>query len=183
MYTLSHTAYGTVYIYSFYTVTLPLTSAALKNCVCINVMHKVWIRTIRGFCCANLGSELCTIILGSRTQTSDWMRRPWIRTQSSKIPQPNLSHPRQQTHDRSRMQTCAIDCGFVDAELLCVHDRSWVLLPRMAELWLCDPRGLCADPRFACAILGLLRKSLDLRFAQKKSSDGPNPYFAHNIYT
>ena len=124
MYTLSHTAYGTVYIYSFYTVTLPLTSAALKNCVCINVMHKVWIRTIRGFCCANLGSELCTIILGSRTQTSDWMRRPWIRTQSSKIPQPNLGHPRQQTHDRSRMFdrlwlrcfVCTIDRGFVAAD-------------------------------------------------------------------
>ena len=34
-------------------------------------MRKVRIRTILGFCCANLGSELCAIILGSRTQTPD----------------------------------------------------------------------------------------------------------------
>ena len=40
-----------------------------------------------------------------------------------------------------------------------------VLLPQMAEVWLCDPRILRADPRFACAILGLLHKSSDPRFA------------------
>ena len=37
----------------------------------------------------------------------------------------------------------------------------------MAEVWLHDPRRLRADPRFACAILGLLRKSSDPRFAQQ----------------
>ena len=80
-------------------------------------MRKVRIRTILGFCCANLGSELCAIILGSRTQTSDpriccanlgsedLLRKPQIRTQSSRIAQPNLGHPRQQTHDRSRTQS------------------------------------------------------------------------------
>ena len=174
----------------------------------VYVMRKVRIRTILGFCCANLGSELCTIILGLRTQTSDpriLLRKPRIRTQSSRIAQPNLSYPRQQTHDRSRTQSSSAIRGNVGslqrmAELLCVRDRSWLLchgwtncfaceidrgfvdtdgraalharsivglLPRMAEVWLRDPRRLRADTRFACAILGLLRKSSDPRFAQQ----------------
>ena len=58
----------------------------------IYVKHKVRIRTIRGFCCANLGSK-------------DLLRKPRIRTQSSRIAQPNLGHPRQQTHDQSRKQS------------------------------------------------------------------------------
>ena len=37
----------------------------------------------------------------------------------------------------------------------------------MAEVWLRDPRRLRADPRFACAILGLWRKISDPRFAQQ----------------
>ena len=37
----------------------------------------------------------------------------------------------------------------------------------MARAWLCDPRRLRADPRFAYVILGLLRKSSDPRFAQQ----------------
>ena len=43
------------------------------------------------------------------------------------------------------------------------------------------PRRLRADPRFACAIIGLLRKART-EVCAAKSSDGPNPYFAHNIY-
>ena len=134
-------------------------------CICnVYVMRKVRIRTIQGFFCANLGFELCAIILGSRTQTSDpriLLRKPRIRTQSSRIAQPNLGHPRQQTHDRSRTQTCAIDCGFDDANgraALCAQSIVG-LLPQMAEVWLRDPRR------------------------SAKSSDGPNPYFALNIYT
>ena len=41
------------------------------------------------------------------------------------------------------------------------------LLPWMAEVWLHDPRRLCADLKFACAILGLLRKSSDPTFVQE----------------
>ena len=62
-------------------------------------------------------SSFCAIILGSCTQTSDLricyanlrsadlLRKPRIRTQSSRIAQPNLGHPRQQTHDRSHTQS------------------------------------------------------------------------------
>ena len=90
----------------------------------IYVMRKVRIRTIPGFCCANLGSELCAIILGSRTQTSD----PRIccanlksarnllgsRNQTSAIRgnKPTIDrarkaarHTRQRSHDRSRTQS------------------------------------------------------------------------------
>ena len=61
--------------------------------------------------------SFCAIILGSRTQTSDpriccanfgstdLLRKPRIRTQSTGIAQPNLAHPRKQTHDRSRTQS------------------------------------------------------------------------------
>ena len=61
----------------------------------------------------------------------------------------------------------------------------------MADVWLRDPRRLRADPRFAQQILGSEVCVSDPRIiAQKpgsevcaaKSSDGPNPYFAHNIY-
>ena len=101
----------------------------------IYVMHKARILTILGFCCPNLGSELYAIILGSHTQTSDprmLLRKPRIRTQSSRIAQPNLGHPRQQTHDRSRTQSSSAIRGNVGslqrmAELLCVRDRSWLL--------------------------------------------------------
>ena len=46
---------------------------------------------------------------------------------------------------------CAIDRGFVDADgRAALRARSIVgLLPRMAEVWLRDPRRLHADPRFA----------------------------------
>ena len=46
---------------------------------------------------------------------------------------------------------CAIDRGFVDADgRTALRARSIVgLLPRMAEVWLRDPRRLRADPRFA----------------------------------
>ena len=81
---------------------------------------------------ANLGSE-------------DLLCKPRIRTQSSRIAQPNLGHPRQQTHDRSRTQSSSAIRGNVGslqrmAELLCVRDRSWLLL--------CSGWPNC----FACAI-------------------------------
>ena len=101
-------------------------------------MRKVWIRTIRGICCANLGSEICTIILGSRTQTSDpriLLHIPQIRTQSSRITQPNLGHPQQQTHDRS----CMFDCGFVDAD-----GRAVLRARSIMFFFYADGRGLVA---------------------------------------
>ena len=74
----------------------------------IHVKRKVRIRTILGFCCANLGSELwhnnpriAHVNIGSE----DLLRKPRIHKQSSRIAQPNLSHPRQQTHDRSRKRS------------------------------------------------------------------------------
>ena len=91
-------------------------------------------------------------------QTSDpriLLGKPRIRTQSSRIVQPNLGHPRRRSHNRSR--PCVIDCGFVDADgRAALRARSIVgLLPRMAEVWLRrDPRILRADPRFAQQIRG-----------------------------
>ena len=38
------------------------------------------------------------------------------------------------------------------------------LLPRIAEVWLRNRKRLCAEPRFVCAIPGLLRKSSDPSF-------------------
>ena len=64
------------------------------------------------------------------------------------------------------------------------------LLPRMAEVWFCDPRRLCADPRFAQQIVGsevcvrdprIIVQKLGSKVCAAKSSDGPNPYFSHNI--
>ena len=66
------------------------------------------------------------------------------------------------------------------------------LLPRMAEVWLRDPRRLRADLRFAQQILGsevcvrdprIMAQSSVSEVCATKSWDGPNPYFAHNIYT
>ena len=155
-------------------------------------MRKVRIRTILGFCCANLGSELCAIILGSRTQTSDpriLLRKPRIRTQSSRIAQPNLGHPRQQTHDRSRTQSSSAirrNVGSLQrmAELLCVRNRSWLLCPGWPNCFACaidrgfvDADGRAALrarsivgllPRMAEVWLGLLRA--DPRFAQQKAA-------------
>ena len=111
----------------------------------IYVMRKARIRTILGFCCPNLGSELYAIILGSHTQTSD----PRIccanlgsarnhlgsHNQTSAIrvnTQPNLGHPHQQTHDRSHTQSSSAIRGNVGslqrmADLLCVRDRLLLL--------------------------------------------------------
>ena len=65
--------------------------------------------------------------------------------------------------------SCAIDCDFVDADgRAALRARSIMgLLLRMAEVSLRDPRRLHADPGFACAIPGLLRKGSDPRFAQQ----------------
>ena len=66
------------------------------------------------------------------------------------------------------------------------------LLPRMAEVWLHDPRRLRADPRFAQQIVGsevcvrdprIIVHKLGSEVCAAKSSDGPNPYFSHNIST
>ena len=158
---------------------------------------------------------------------------PRIRTQSSRIMQPNLGHPRQQTHDRLRSQSssairgneptiinhrclqsrsaCAIDraslpqmgellaCAIVRglfaaegrtalrtrsvvasflrmAELLRLHDRSWVCCCGWSRfgcailddcLWIRGLRSKSSDLMFVCVILGLLRQSLDSRFAQQ----------------
>ena len=62
----------------------------------------------------------------------------------------------------------------------------------MAEVWLRNPRRLREDLKFAQQILGSEVCVHDPRIiAQKfksevwavKSSDGPNPFFALNIYT
>ena len=71
-------------------------------------MRKVRIRTILGFCCANLGSELWRNnprIAHANIGSEDLLRKPRIHTQSSRIAQPNLGHPWQQTHDRSRKRS------------------------------------------------------------------------------
>ena len=64
------------------------------------------------------------------------------------------------------------------------------LLPRLAKVWLRDPRKLRADPRLAQQILRSEVSMHDPRItAQKlgsevcaaKSSDGSNPYFVHKL--
>ena len=69
------------------------------------VKRKERIRTILGFCCANLGSERWRNnprIVHANTGSEDLLRKPRIHTQSSRIAQPNLGHPRQQpTIDRA----------------------------------------------------------------------------------
>ena len=133
--------------------------------------------------------SFCAIILGSRTQTSgpriccanlgsaDLLRKPRIRTQSSRIAQPNLGHPRQQTHDRSRTQSSSAYASTKPRSIAHAkqfghprqrsYDRSRTqssstirgnepTLPRMAEL-LCvrDRSWVCCRgwTRFGCAIL------------------------------
>ena len=162
--------------------------------IIIYVMRKVRIRTILGFCCANLGSELCAIILGSRTRTSD----PRIscanlgsarnhlgsRNQTPAIrgnnPQ-SIAHAKQLGHPRQR--------GFVAADgRAALRARSIVAsLPRMAEVWLRDPRRLHTDPRFAQqkaalrarSIVGLLPQMAEvwLRDPRRLRAD---PSFAQN---
>ena len=74
----------------------------------IYVKRKVRIRTILGFFRANLGSELWRNnprIARANIGSADLLRKPRIHMQSSRIAQPNLGHPRQQTHDRSRKRS------------------------------------------------------------------------------
>ena len=115
----------------------------------IYVKCKVRIRTILGFCCANQGSKLCAIILGSRMQTSD----PRIcctnlgsthnhlgsRNQISAICGLRVyitiylliigNHHCLQTTEPECVRDCTIDCASLlrMVELLCVCDRSWLL--------------------------------------------------------
>ena len=83
----------------------------------IYVKCKVQIRTILGFAVQTSDPSFGVIILGLRTQTSDpriccanlgspdLLCKPRIHTQSSRIAQPNLGHPWQQTHDRLRKRS------------------------------------------------------------------------------
>ena len=121
-------------------------------------MRKARIRTILGFCCPNLGSELCAIILGSHTQTSD----PRIccanlgsaRNHLGSRNQTSAIHGNKPTIDRARKAArpstatwvrcsgwpscfaCSINRGFVDADgRAALRVRSIVAsLPWMSEL-------------------------------------------------
>ena len=170
-------------------------------------MRKVRIRTIPGFCCANLGSELCAInannprIAHANLGSEDLLRKPRIRgfycanlgfagnhlgsrNQTSAIRgnKPTIDRARKAAppsaatwvHCRgwSSCFACAIDRSFFAADgrtalrarsivasltrmpscFACAIDRGF--LPRMAEVWLRDPRRLRADPRFAQQIRG-----------------------------
>ena len=116
------------------------------------VKRKVWIRTILGFCCANLGSELCAIILGSRMQTSDPriccanLGSPYFAAQSSDphaIIQYHATKSRPSADIIARItiyllivnhrclqswSACAIDRASLPqmGELLCMCDRLWL---------------------------------------------------------
>ena len=109
----------------------------------IYVMRKVRIRTIRGFCCANLGSELYR----SRTQSS------------------SAICINEATIDRARLRARSI-VG---------------LLPRMAEVWLRDPRSLRADPRFAQQMLGSEVCVRDPRIIAQQNLGWSESVLAHNI--
>ena len=128
------------------------------------------------FCCANLGSA--RNLLGSRNQTSAIRgNKPTIdrackaaRPSASTKPR-SIAHAKQLDHPLQRTHVAAAQM----AELFCVRDRSWVCCrrwPRFGCAILDDCvriRGLrskirgsevCAtNPRFACVILGLLRKA------------------------
>ena len=113
----------------------------------VYVMCKVRNRTIRGFCCTNLGSELlhnnprithdpriCCANLGSTRNLLGY------RNQTSAI--------RGNKHMIDRTRKAARSSASMKPQSIahiCVHDRFWVCC-----------RGW---PRFACAILGLLCKA------------------------
>ena len=74
----------------------------------VYVKRKVRIQTILEFCYANLGSKLWRNnprIAHANIGSEDLLHKPRIHTQSSRIAQPNLGYPRQQTHDRSRKRS------------------------------------------------------------------------------
>ena len=110
------------------------------------LLRKPRTRALRNPSIAHANLASARNLLGSRNQTSA------IRSNK-----PTIDHAR------------LLDCGFIDADgRAALHARSIVvLLPWMAEVWLHDSRRLRADPRFACATLGLLHKSSDPRFAQQ----------------
>ena len=59
-------------------------------------------------CCANVGSELWRYnprIAHANIGSAALLHKPRIHVQSSRIAQPNLGHPRQQTHDRLRKRS------------------------------------------------------------------------------
>ena len=78
---------------------------------------------------------------------------------------------------------CTIDCDFVDVDgRAALRARSIVgLLPQMAEFGCaiiedCGSEVCVRDPK-------IIAQKLGSEVCAGKSSDGPNPYFAHSIYT
>ena len=144
----------------------------------IYVMRKARIRTILGFLLPKPRIRaLCNNprIAHKNLGSEDLLCKPRIRTQSSRITQPNLGHPRQQTHDRARKAArpsaatwvrcsgwpscfaCAIDRGFFAADgRTALRVRSIVgSLTRMTELLcVCDRSWVCCGgwPRFGCVL-------------------------------
>ena len=148
-----------------YTYLSPISSHLYSMCsiaenVCMYnyVMRKVRISTILEFCCTNLGSELCAIILGSCTQTSDpriccanlgsVCNNLGLRNQTSaicgnkhtinctsKAAQPSMTTKPRSIAQASSSAIRRMIMGSLPAELECVHYLSIVgSLPRMAEL-------------------------------------------------
>ena len=143
----------------------------------VYVKRKVRIRTILEFCYANLGSELCAIILGSRMQMSD----PKIccanlgsadfaaqasDMQSSRTAQPNVGHPRIARITIYLLIVTIVACR-LHAELECVHDCTIdrASLPPMGELLcVCDRLWLLCRRRSNCFV-----RAIGCRFV---SADG-----------
>ena len=133
------------------------------------VMRKVRIRTILGFCCANLGSELCNNPgiahsnlgsarnhLGSRNQTAAIRGNKPTIDRARKAARPSAATWVRCSGWPSCF-ACSIDRGFFAADgRTALRVRSTVAsLTRMAEL-LCvlDRSWVCCRgwPRFGCAI-------------------------------
>ena len=99
--------------------------------------------------------------------------------QSSRIAQPNLGHPRQQTHNRSCTQSSSAIHGNVGslqrmAELLCVRDRSWLLCCGWPNCFACaiDRGFVDADDRAALharSIVGLLPRMTEVLCVRDRS--------------
>ena len=167
---------------------------SVYTCESIYVKRKLRIRTILGFCCANLGSVLCAIILGLRMQTSDVRiccanlgsadfsaqaslgstrnhlgsrnlisaihgnkptidcahkaARLSVATNSRSIVlAKQLRHPRQRTLDQLRTHSGSAGynptiINHANAVAITIQLAQSIvgLLPRMAEVWLRDPR-------------------------------------------
>ena len=104
--------------------------------------------------------------------SKDLLCKPRIRTQSSRIAQPNLGHPWQQTHNRLCKQSSSAIHGNVGslpqmAELLCVRDRLWLLCHGWPNCFACaiDRSFVDTDGRAALrarSIVGLLPRMAEV---------------------